>query len=77
MPGLPDAEDSAVETNLDMPIRREKIMKKLLICSVNELQLLVHICGMNVQPSTLFLRYSFTQKRDEGRVEKRNLFVPL
>lgn len=38
------------EKHLEMPIRREKNIKKLLIYSVNELQLLVHICGKNVKP---------------------------
>lgn len=65
------------EKHLEMPIKREKVMKKLLICSVNKLQLMVYICGKNVQPWAFFSNSSLKKGMKEGGVEKRNFFVPL
>lgn len=50
------------EKHLEMPVKRERVMKQLVICSVNELQLMVHISGKNVHPLAFF----FTPKRGEG-----------
>lgn len=54
------------EKHLEMPIKRERIMKQLVVCSVNELQLMVHVSGKNVEPLAFCLKHSFTQKRGEG-----------
>lgn len=49
------------EHHLEMPIKRERIMKQLVICSVNELQLMVHVSVKNVQPSAFCLKHSLAQ----------------
>lgn len=54
------------EMRLEMSVKRERIMKQLVICSVNKLHLMVHISGKNVQPLAFCLKHSFTQKRGEG-----------
>lgn len=54
------------EKHWEVPIKRERIRKELVICSVNEVQLMVHESGKNVQPLAFCLKHSFTQKGNEG-----------
>lgn len=51
----------------EMPIKRERIMKELVTCSVNEVQLMVHESGKNVQPLAFCLKHGFTQKGEGGK----------
>jgi len=48
------------EMHLEMPIKRKRIMKQIVIFSVNELQLMVHRSGKNVKPLAFCLKHSFT-----------------
>lgn len=54
------------ENHLEMPIKRERIMKHLVICSVNELQLMVHVSVKNVQLLAFCLKHSLTKRGAGG-----------
>lgn len=47
------------EKYLEISIKTEWIMKQFVILSVNEVQLMVHISGKNVQPLASCLKHSF------------------
>lgn len=65
------------EKYLEISIKTEWIMKQFVILSVNEVQLMVHISGKNVQPLASCLKHSFPWKWDEEMLGWKRNFTLL
>lgn len=65
------------EKYLEISIKIEWIIKQLVILSVNEVQLMVHISGKNVQPLASCLKHDFPWKWDEEMLDWKRNFAPL
>lgn len=65
------------EKYLEISIKTEWIMKQFVILSVNEVQLMVHISGKNVQPLASCLKHSFPWKWDEEMLGWKRNFALL
>lgn len=65
------------EKYLEISIKIEWIIRQLVILSVNEVQVMVHLSGKNVQPLSSCLKHSFPWKWDEEMLGWKRNFAPL